>query len=293
MEKISLIFSFVIMCLTFNSKADEWEHYEVKDEMRGEVVHGATLKAYSVSDPKVSLTMNVFNKGALSQAVVLTVDGDRAVCIERICEVSVRFDDGGVIKESMSFSSDGKTVIPNRSTAFSASVGLSKVVFIEIPLSGRGVTQFKYNVDGPAFDRIFNPNLSILGVDVGRSGDFPSIYFTDDESKKSENCRIAKDVDGVVSGSKLSSIRMCFYRGMLYSVFIEAKSKKEVDSIAAMLTKNLGAVDKESYFPSWPKSTGKIIDDFTLKATYWPDQKKKNTGLYMIFDEAIAPLVPK
>lgn len=293
MNKISLIFSSLIMCITTTAQSAEWEHYELKDEMRNEISHGATLMGYSISDPKVSLSMNVFNKSAQSQATVLTLVGDRGICSEQICEVSVRFDDGDIVKEFMSFSSDGKTIIPNRNSAFSASVGLSKVVFIEIPLSGRGLTQFKYDVNGPAFDRIFNPSLRILGVDVGGAGGRLPGYFTEKNSTKDVVCRAAEDVEGVVPNSKISSINMCFYRGMLYSVFMKAKSKKEVDSIAAMLGKYLGPVDKESYFPEWPKSTGKVIDDFTLKATYWPDQKIKNTGLYMIFDEGLAPLVPK
>ncbi|WP_146013190.1 MULTISPECIES: hypothetical protein [unclassified Pseudomonas] len=293
MLKIKTLAALMLITVSFTASAGEWEHYKTKDEMRGEEVSGAIVTATSSAEPSVTLSMNVINKSETVQATVFTIDGDRGLCAERICEVPVRFDDGSVTKERMSFSADGKTIIPTRSTAFSASVSISNTVFVEIPLARRGATQFRYNLPSPAFERVFNPPLNILGADMGRSGDFPSKNFTKIDSSKSVDCRESKNVEGVLPGSKISSMRMCFYKGFLYSVFFEAKSKNEVDAIARMLDSKLGPRDKESYFTSWPKDTGKIIENFTLKATYWPDPKLKNAGMYMIFDEGIAPTVPK
>lgn len=284
----------VLVCFFFvaSANAGAWRHQEVKDEMRGTVAKSAFLTTKALNDPSVSLTMHLVDKGDKAQGIVFNLSGDSAACGDEICDVPVRFGAGSVASERMSVSKDGKTVIPNKSSAFAGSVSLSKELFIELPLVNGGRTQFKYEIDGPTFERVKNPSFSLMGISLGGSSSALSSEFKRVESS-SIDCREAKNVSNAIPGVVLSSARMCFYNDMLYLVFIDSNSKAESAAIAKYLTATFGEKDPESIFPSWPKDTGKVIDLYTAGAAFWPDSKNKAQGRYMVFDESISSLVPK
>jgi hypothetical protein len=284
----------VILALTATvSRAEGWLHYELTDEMRGEARQAAVLKSVSSANPSVSLSMHSFNKGQFEQSTVLVLDGDRISCADRLCQVPVRFANGQVHDESMAISEDGKTAIPTNGSAFSASVGLSDYVYVELILSKGGPTQFKYKIDEPAFPRVFSPNFDILGMELGGARrDLPG-NFVKSDAAPALDCRSAKDVEGVIPKIKVSSVKLCFFNEMLYAVFIESKNKQETGSIADLLKKKLGPKDAESYMTTWPASDGRVMNPHTVRATFWPDPDSKVRGLYAIFDESISPLIPK
>nr|GFB80970.1 hypothetical protein [Tanacetum cinerariifolium] len=273
--------------------AAPWERYEVKDEMRGTVTHGASIKAKGTDDGDVSLMMQVIDKGEREQAIIFLLTGAKAACDKKTCDVSVRFEQGEVIEESMAFSPDHSTVIPTKPSAFAGAVGLSSVVFIEMPVAGRSPVQFKFEVEGAPFPRVRSPSFKFAGVALGDGAANIASDFKPDPTPTSLDCWDAKDVSGVIPETSLKSVRMCFFKDMLSTIYIDTAGKKDFDSVSKFMDAQFGKSDSGGFFQTWPSSTGKVLDMRTSEATFFPRGKVKGSGLFIVSDGSIDYLVPK
>lgn len=284
---------FAALFCSSASFATAWERYDVKDEMRGSVSHGASIRAKATDDANVSLTMQVLDKGEEEQGIVLQLAGAKAACDKQLCDVSVRFEGGEVREESMAFSSDRTAIIPTKPSAFAGAVGLSSTVFIEMPVVGRSPIQFKFEVDGAPFPRVRTPSFKLAGVALGESAANISTDFKGGSAVSTLDCRQANDVTGLVPGIMIKSARMCFFKDMLYTVFIDTIGKKDFDAVSKFMDGQLGKRETGSVFQTWPASTGKVLDMRTVSATFWPKGKAKGSGMFFVSDESISYLVPK
>jgi hypothetical protein len=291
MKRTVLGFAALLCCSA--ALATAWERYEVKDEMRGSVSHGASLRAKASDEPDVSLTMQMIDEGEKEQGIVLQLAGARAACDKNICDVNVRFDGGSVLEQSMAFNSDRTTAIPTTPSAFAGAVGLSSVVFIEMPVVGRSPIQFKFEVEGAPFPRVKTPSFNFAGIALGGSAANISPDFKVDPAVTTHDCREAKDVAGLIPGVTVKSVRMCFYKDMLSSMFIETIGKKDFDAVSKLLDTQLGKRDAGGFFQHWPASTGKVLDMRAVSAVFWPGGKVKGVGSFFITDESISYLIPK
>lgn len=291
--------SFVGLLLAFSAlhtavaTAAPWDRYDIKDAMRGTITHGASLKVKSINSPGVDLSMDVIDKGEKEQAIILTLSGGRIACEKHICDVSVRFDNSDVTDESMAVSDDRATILPTKTSAFSGAVGLSKIVFVEIKLKSGAAAQFKFDVDEPAFPRVQTPTFKFAGVSLGGSPEHLRPEFSAIEANKNLDCREAKALRDEVPGITIPSVRVCFYRGMLYMAFISTSSKVEYDAVARLMTAQLGKSDADSRSPSWPASTDKVLDVRAVRVNFWPEGQVRGAGRFLVFDESIALTIPK
>lgn len=273
--------------------AEPWERYELKDEMRGTVTHGASIKVKAVNSPGVSLVMQVIDKGSREQAVVFQLSGGKIACDKDICDVSVRFGDGSVTEESMAVDRARTTLLPTRSSAFSGAVGLSPAVFIEISLQSAPAAQFKFEIDGAPFPRVRTPSFKFAGVALGDGPENLRPEFKPVQASPDVDCREARALQNEVPRITVVSARMCFYEKKLYMAFIDTSGKNDYEAMAKYMTSQFGKKDAESYFQTWPAGTGKILDMRAASATFWPKGKNKGVGQFLVMDESIALTVPK
>ncbi|UVM65030.1 hypothetical protein LOY34_16995 [Pseudomonas sp. B21-009] len=232
------------------------------------------------------------DKGENVHAVVFQLSGGKVECPERICDFDVRFGPGDVQSQSFGVDAAGTSLIPTKSSAFAGSVGLVREVFIEIPLTSGVNSQFKFEIDEPAFQRVKRPSFSFVGLEFGASAAALPTDFRTVDSSPSISCREAKAVDGKVHGVAAKSARMCFYQDMFYALFIEASNKSQADTVSKFISSQLGPRDQGG-MSRWPADTGKVIDLNTVSGSFWSDMKVRGAGRFMILDESISALVPQ
>lgn len=284
----------VATCLFASAAAGApWDRSENKDQMRGIVSNDAAITVGAIGDGSVSLGMHVIENSPKVQGVVFRLHGDKVACKESLCEFDVRFGEGAIKRQTVSVDGSGETFVPTSNAAFTGSVGLIKELYIEVPTLLGGKKQFKFDIDSPAFPRVMEPEFIFAGVRLGGSALNLSDDFVTTESAASLDCREATGVKGEIPNIMLKSAKMCFYNGMLFSVFIESANKAESGAISNMITSKFGPKDSESVFDRWPASTGKVVELNTASASFWPDSKVKGAGRFMISDESIANLIPK
>jgi hypothetical protein len=290
------IFGFFLVVVASHSAtalAQPWERFELKDEMRGTVTHSASIKSTAAGDENVTLVMQVVDKGRNEQGIVFQLSGGAIACDEHICNVSVKFGDGEVTEESMAVDGKRTAILPTMASAFSGAVGLSKEVFVEIPLTSGPVAQFKFVIDEPAFPRVQSPNFKFAGVSLGDGPESLRSEFSHVQSSSSIDCREAKALQNEIPGITVASARMCFYKDKLYMAFINTAGKKDYEAVAKYMTSKFGKKDSESYFETWPAGTGKVLDMRVARATFWPKGKTKGVGQFLVIDESISLTVPK
>lgn len=288
------IFATLASISAGSASAATWSHYENVDEMRGTKTVGASMEASANGDANTKLTINIINSSPNSQGVVFQLGGyDHLACKDDLCEIPVRFGDGEVRNQTMSVDKGRRTLFPTNSSAFAAAVAMVKSFFVELPTEDGGRKQFKFEPESAAFPRVYSPQFKVAGIAIGGGIDGLPASFKPAKSGPSVECREAKDV-AIGSGSdKVPAARLCFFNSQLYMVFIDAANKTQHSSVAKLLTDQLGSVDLDSYMERWPDNKGKIIDQYTVSATFWPDHKTKGAGQFMIMDKAIADLIPK
>jgi hypothetical protein len=293
MRKICLLTLFVCICAS-QASAATWSHFESADEMRGKKTAGASMEALASDDPSSKLTVSVIKSSENSQGVVFKLTGaSRISCKESLCEIPVRFGDGTVSNQTMSLDNDRGMLFPTDSTAFAGSISLVTKFFIEIPTESGGRKQFKFEPESPAFPRVYNPEFKVAGISLGGSIDELPSSFKPAKSGISTDCKEARDVSIGSGAEKVPAARLCFFNSQLYMVFLDSLNKAQHSAISKRLTEQLGSADPDSYIESWPDNKGKLIDQHTVTATFWPDPKVKGAGQFMIMDKAIAELVPK
>ena len=278
------------ICLSSTAFAVSWDRYEIKDEMRGTTTQGASITANATYDPSVSLTMQIIDKGDLEQAVIFQLKGARADCAKEICDLNVRFDEGAVMSESMAVNPDRTTIIPTKTSTFAGAVGLSPVVYVEIPVLNKPAMQFKFDIEGAPFPRIKNPSFKFAGVALGDSAAKLPPQFV---AANGTRCHEARNVGGQIPNQKIASVKMCFYKDMLYLVMIDTLGKSDYAAMSKYMTAQLGKRDSESYLEQWPANPGKVLDPRAVSATFWPMGKQKGAGQFFVMDESISYLVPE
>ncbi len=246
-----LLLGLLLCSVGFGAVAD-WKYSEFTDEMRDEKSYMGTL----TSEDNLGLRME-FNAlsfdNKLAKKVSLSIDGDSFDCQSDDCSILIRYGDGP-INEALIFPRSGHWALFDDQGAFIETSKLVDLIFIEVPLTNRGTTQFKFK----------NKNLKWRGVEGKK--DFVNNFFNIDfslpkdinnlesyEEKTKNNCIKNKELlnDSSFGSKPLEALYCLNSKGFIRTMHLSYPAdKKVVEKIKKLAIKSRGKgldLDNESY----------------------------------------------
>jgi len=242
-----LLIATLFIAFAGKSIASDWVYSESKDEMRDKVRHAATLMSEkelsSTPDSAMSLEVILLSDDAgVSDKAGLNLSKAQYSCkTDEQCDVKIRFDNGKIETLYISTTDPNNILLLiDEPRAFVEKLRLSKRVIVELPVRGRGRSQFKFFPDG----------LKWQGVDSGRRylSEFGGINLRDkidlsgkDASKKPNGVICFDDKLEVIIGW-VTQAKICTYDGMVSFISIKEKNgKKRARELVTDINKALGS----------------------------------------------------
>lgn len=292
---VKYIAALVLAPWLASSAQAEWHKSEIKDEMRGKVttVLSQTVSPISGVGPDLALTVldhRDGKPGVLLRIEEGAVDGCPTTDNSH-CEVSIKFDDGDVSKDSFA-TDDGQSLIPLRMVAFVGTAINAKVLFVEIKIKSFGVRQYKFAVGGLDVSVDRSPALKIFGYELGKSYPDHSLPLKVKRSEGSHVCYEGEGVEGVFGKEKTQQVTMCFYRGVFYSALVTPGSKQSYKEGVKLISAAFGKQEHDSTYPQWPDDGDSVLTKSTKRAAYFSFEKNKYDDPFIISDDVISPLAP-
>lgn len=246
-----LLLGVVLLLIGSNATA-EWRYSEFTDEMRQEKSYIGTL----TSEDNLGLRME-FNAlsfdNKLAKKVSLSIDGDSFDCQSDDCSVLIRYGDGP-IKKALIFARGAGGALFDEQGSFIETAKLVDLIFIEVPLTNRGTTQFKFK----------NKGLKWRGVEEKK--DFVNKFFNIDftlpkninnlesyEEKTKNNCIKNKELlrDSTFGVKPLEASYCLNDKGFISSMHLSYPADKKVaEKIKKLLIESRGEgidLDNGSY----------------------------------------------
>lgn len=231
------IFLTMLILLSGNAFAD-WSTYYVKDEMRGTQKEMTDIVVSPVNGNGPKLRVSIAKKDDNKTNIALLLDESREKFdCEDSCELSMRFDDFGVTKQRFIKFKSTDFLTPSTPQSLIRSMNLADSIYIEIPIEGGSVYQYK--ISKPPLPKPIEPNpkITIFNVIIGADQSTLPSSFT----PTSGGCYEAMDMPLTDGSFKVPRVGICLIKGKVATMVFEVSDKKQKKTLYGYLTKAFGS----------------------------------------------------
>lgn len=243
--------------ISVSSMAD-WTTSAVKDEMRGTEVEiiDSLVPAIGGGGPKLRISIMRSSDSEKNHNITFRLEGGYPkIDCKDSCEISMRFDDYGVVKSRfLEFNSE--FITPDSPSILIRAMSLAEKVYVEIPVAGTSPYQYKIDISGLEKAIEPAPNVKIFGIQVGSDGsslppDFKPTYRAD--------CYFAQNIPIADGYFNVPLVNLCLTKNTVTSIIFDVTDKKKSKILESYLSKQFGSGYKVSdEFSSWPDESSRI-----------------------------------
>lgn len=268
------ILLLALTLLSCNAWAD-WSTSVVKDEMRGTETEVTDTLVSPINGDGPKLYVSIVKPPESGQKISISFRLDAArqkIDCKDSCNISMRFDDFKVIKQTFIRLDSGDFITPNAPLSLIRAMSLADIVYVEIPLADGSTQQYKMNTHTLNKSIGSNPQSKIFNLVIGADmSTLPSSFTPYGDGK----CYTANDVPLTEGFFKVSKVSACLVKGKIATVIFTVSDKKQKKSLYGYLTKAFGS--RYEVLPgnySWPDEkyrinyntvrTGMIGDTFVV-----------------------------
>lgn len=143
-----LLYGFIFSLVCSASSLADWEYTTDVDEMRNETNHSAILKTVNSNDD-LSIILSSPDEKTISSTVLKIEDAKINCYPGDTCKALVKFDNGEIESfDYVNVTIEQNVSVPLEYIEFARKIKNSDVVFIELPIEGKGMQQFKFKTSG-------------------------------------------------------------------------------------------------------------------------------------------------
>ena len=281
----------LLLCSTGFGATAEWEYKNETDQMRGTTSYLATITARPISKSTASdLTIIVAsddNKTSTGSGMYLL--DERFDCDNvRLCKIAVKFNTGKVLDNYIRLSTDRSVAHFVDSMEFIETLRMADSVFIEVPVSGKGLVQYKFNPSGMKWNGIVEEGeyiTSIGNVNFVNSVIEPSsdVYVND----RGYKCNPVKNFSFGKSKAFIGDASICFDNQKPIYIEIDNIIAKRNDLIREINKARKDNEDLNGDVRMWLNSD----DGKYLSSVFMSKSKQKGYQIHMSYRPNINILV--
>lgn len=267
------------------SASAEWKSNQVQDPSLGAsgLVYDTVGKPVGGAGSPVRLLIS--GSEGKPRAVFSIEGGKFSGCGERLCDVSVRFDEGSA-KEISAANPDATTMIPIEVSTFVGATAASKELYVNFAVDGVA-TEYRFDISGLPVDIPATPEVSVLGYEFGRK--YAESQISLSKYKESGRDACYEDGNGKPFGKQsVKRTSICFYEGFPYLAVIKTGSKAADAEGEKFLSSVFGGKSSGPVGVSWPRAEENILSYTTRRASFLPPGSRGEVSTYIITDEVTA-----
>ncbi len=143
-----LLFGFIFSLICSTPALAGWQYTTDVDEMRNETNNSAELKGLN-NDVDLSIILSSPDEKNISSTILKT-NGNKVDCYPGvICHALVKFANGDIEHfQYVNVNIEQDVAVPVEYIEFAKKIKNSDVVYIELPIEGKGTQQFKFKTAG-------------------------------------------------------------------------------------------------------------------------------------------------
>lgn len=194
MKKI--ILGLLLFSIEFGASA-EWEYESDIDQMRGTTSYLATITAKPLSNSTAgNLTIVISSDdNKISTGSGMYLIGEHFDCDnERSCKIAVKFNTGRVLDNYIRLNKDYSLAYFINDMEFIETMRMANSIFIEIPIRGKGLVQYKFNPSGMKWSGVVDEGEYITSIGdvnfVNSAIESSSDFYVNDKGLK---CNLVKN----------------------------------------------------------------------------------------------------
>lgn len=225
----------LLLCFIGFDAVAQWEYKSDTDQMRETTSHLATLTSKPINNNSASdLTLiAASNNNKTVDGIGMYLLNDVFDCDDaNLCKISVKFNKSKVLSEYIRLSDDQSIAHFVEGMVFVETIRNVGSVFIEVPIRGKGLVQYKFNPSGIKWSGVIEEGEYITSI-----GD---INFTNSVFKPSNNvytndrgakCNLDKNFSFGVNKKFVGNASICFDNEKIIYVEIDNIIAKRNDLI--------------------------------------------------------------
>ncbi|MEQ4694508.1 hypothetical protein [Providencia manganoxydans] len=277
-----LMLGLLLFSVEFGANA-EWKYESDIDQMRGTTSYLATITAKPLSSSTAGdLTIVISSDdNKISTGSGMYLIGERFDCDnERLCKIAVKFNAGKVLDNYIRLNKDHSLAYFVHDMEFIETLRMANSIFIEIPIRGKGLVQYKVNPSGMKWSGVVEEGEFITSIG--------SVNFVNSEIKPSSDayvndrglkCNLVKNFSFGLNKKFIGDASICFSDKKAIYVEIDNVIAKRNDLIQEINKARNDNEDLNGDVRMWLNSD----DGKYLSSVYMSKSREKGYAIHMFY----------